>query len=95
MSRPSSPPEAIFWAHVDVDGPFSEIFGTKCWMWTGTTNGGGYGQFDVSGLWRWASPRSSLRLGVVQRTHPRRSDHRPPVPKHPVRQARTQGRGIG
>jgi hypothetical protein len=48
MSRPSSPPEAIFWAHVDVDGPFSEILGTKCWMWTGTAKGGGSGQFDIS-----------------------------------------------
>jgi hypothetical protein len=48
MSRPASPPAAIFWSHVDVDGPLSDIMGTKCWMWTATTNGGGYGQFDVA-----------------------------------------------
>ena len=48
MSRYSLPLAAIFWSHVDVDGPISEVMGTSCWMWTATTNGGGCEQFDVS-----------------------------------------------
>ena len=52
MTRDSSSPEALFWAHVDVDGPFSELMGNKCWVWTASTNGkAGYGRFEVSSDW--------------------------------------------
>jgi HNH endonuclease len=49
MSKPASPPAAILWSHVNVAGPISEILRTPCWLWTASTNGAGYGQFQVGG----------------------------------------------
>lgn len=34
-------PEGCFWAKVSVAGP------DDCWLWTGSTNGYGYGQINV------------------------------------------------
>lgn len=62
-ARQSSPPLAVFWAHVDVAGPYCEQLRSKCWLWTGGTNGAaGYGQMHVGqehGGWRMLAHRFS------------------------------------
>ena len=39
--------EERFWAKVDKNGPL--ILKTRCWVWTGSKNPGGYGQFRTEG----------------------------------------------
>lgn len=34
-----------FWKKVNKDGPNHPVLGTKCWLWTGTIIGNGYGGF--------------------------------------------------
>lgn len=36
-----------FWEKVDKNGP--RILKTPCWVWTGSKNQGGYGQFRIEG----------------------------------------------
>ena len=36
--------DASFWVHVNKNGPPSKY--GNCWLWTGTTNGQGYGRFQ-------------------------------------------------
>lgn len=37
-----------FWAKVDKNGPIHPVLKTRCWVWTGTTDGKGYGFFRTS-----------------------------------------------
>jgi len=42
-----------------------EALGTKCWIWTGATSQGGYGQFpvkDENGKWRGKAHKFSYKL---------------------------------
>ena len=41
LSRPKLPAEVLFWRNVEK--------GDGCWLWTGSTNGVGYGQFKPGG----------------------------------------------
>jgi len=42
------PPADRFWPKVNKDGPVHSVFGTPCWLWTGTTHKG-YGLFWIPG----------------------------------------------
>lgn len=50
IKRPSTPPEARFWAKVNKAGPIpaqGRVTG-PCWQWTAGQNGQGYGAFHVT-----------------------------------------------
>src|SRR5882672_11149425 len=38
------PIEVRFWRKVNKDGPVHPTLGTQCWLWTASTQNGGYGQ---------------------------------------------------
>lgn len=42
------PPVDRFWPKVAA-GPVHSILGTRCWLWTGTTDSKGYGRFWIPG----------------------------------------------
>jgi hypothetical protein len=49
MGRPKYTPEqqdAVFWSHVNKDGPTQPHMDTPCWEWTGVKHNAGYGQFS-------------------------------------------------
>ncbi len=53
-------PSARFWENVDLEGP------DGCWLWTGTTNGVGYGQLWVEGRRVYAHRFSyELLVGLI------------------------------
>lgn len=56
LGRPRRSVEARFWSFVAKTG--------ECWLWTGGTNGYGYGSFQVGGRKgkRWIAPRFSYTL---------------------------------
>ena len=54
--------EERFWAKVDRNGPMCERLGTRCWIWTAATQGGGYGLFVLSGS-------GAARTAVYVRAH--------------------------
>lgn len=47
MSRKSKPIEQRFWKRVNKAGPIMPHMTTPCWVWTGSTNGKGYGHIGV------------------------------------------------
>ena len=51
--------ETTFWNHVDRDP-------SGCWLWTASTSGGGYGQFNVAGL----ATRQAHRLAYEHHAGP-------------------------
>lgn len=55
MTRSASPALALFWSRVNVNGPWSDLLESRCWVWEGTTNGpAGYGLLQMkSSLGRW------------------------------------------
>jgi len=51
MAKRTTPAQR-FWSHVKKSGPMPDpIHGleTNCWIWTGSTNAGGYGVFSANG----------------------------------------------
>lgn len=48
-SKRFASPEVRFWEKVNKEGPVSPVDGTRCWLWTGATNDGGYGVFRADG----------------------------------------------
>jgi len=41
------PPTDRFWPKVNRDGPIHPVLGTRCWLWTGSTDPKGYGTFSM------------------------------------------------
>jgi HNH endonuclease/AP2 domain len=37
-----------FWSKVDKNGPLHPTLGTRCWLWTASKDGCGYGMFKVA-----------------------------------------------
>src|ERR1700761_415443 len=63
-----------FWSKVNKDGPIHPALGTPCWVWTGSTVVGGYGQFWLGKqegthrlAWRLLRGEISNRLHVLHR----------------------------
>jgi hypothetical protein len=69
--------EERFFRHVNKDGPIHPVLGTKCWLWTGGTNGR-YGKLNLEGrtalahrvAWfleygRWPEPCALHRCDVT------------------------------
>ena len=49
MSKNYTPPilNHKFWDQVDLNGPYLELLGSKCWLWQGSTRSDGYGVFYI------------------------------------------------
>lgn len=46
--RNSGTPVERFWKRVNRDGPIHPTLGTRCWLWTASTNHSGYGWFRAT-----------------------------------------------
>lgn len=77
---------AQFWARVDKNGPLSPRDGTPCWLWTGATDGRGYGQLGVGGGRKANKRQRAHRFAYILVVGPFEGhlDHRTTCPKNCV-----------
>lgn len=46
-----------FWSKVNKDGPVHPVLGTRCWLWTASTDGR-YGSFSVAKGGKWSQAKA-------------------------------------